>query len=512
MSNQKIKLKSLLLVLILSFFFFTIDLLTPLGVAGGIPYILVIFVSLQTNNVRFTCYVSILCIGLIGLGYLYSPAGAENWIVLMNRLLAVFAINITTYLGVQMKEKEVEIGKIANMPSENPHPVLRISYDIEMMYCNKAAKMFFSVEQSKDKKCRFPAQWKDLLEQVIKTGKNNFIDYRAQDRVFSLHFVPVPEMRYVNIYATDVTLLKSIENQLQAVADLPAENPNPILRISYAMEILYANQPATQLFQLKQHELNAMYLPAKWKKALKKSIATTGIEFVEQKFNRQTLQFSLVPIPAMKYINIYGSDITQLKISQREMKKLAETDELTGLFNRRIFNNTIESEIRRSLRFRQEISLLMIDVDFFKKYNDTYGHLAGDSALKKIAHLLQNHFNRPGDLVSRYGGEEFSVILPATGMKGAIQLAGNVITGMKKLNITHEKSQIANHVTVSIGVASFSPHRSVKSGSLESRQGKPEIEPASFVKKSDEALYEAKRKGRNCVFPQELFTPYAKTN
>jgi len=137
------------------------------------------------------------------------------------------------------------------------------------------------------------------------------------------------------------------------------------------------------------------------------------------------------------------------------------------------------------LREKMPLSLILCDVDFFKLYNDTYGHQAGDECLKKVAQAMQNTIKRPGDLVARYGGEEFAIILPNTPMSGAFHIAEEIRAKIVCLHLDHEKSKVCDRVTVSLGVATIIPE--------------PEFTPEMLIATADFALYRAKEQGRNCV-------------
>ncbi|MDH5718569.1 MAG: GGDEF domain-containing protein [Spirochaetia bacterium] len=169
------------------------------------------------------------------------------------------------------------------------------------------------------------------------------------------------------------------------------------------------------------------------------------------------------------------------------MKALSEIDPLTGIYNRRVFKNSFEHELNRAKRFNTILSLLIIDIDFFKKYNDTYGHHAGDLVLKNIASVLKKNCNRPGDLVARYGGEEFVVLLPITNEQAAIKVAEKLKKRISDLKIKHEKSKISKFVTISIGIASTNTMKHVN------------LNEDSIFKAADTALYKAKEKGRNGI-------------
>lgn len=178
-------------------------------------------------------------------------------------------------------------------------------------------------------------------------------------------------------------------------------------------------------------------------------------------------------------------DITRHKQLEDELLLLSSQDGLTGIPNRRIFDETIELEWKRARRKSSVISLIMIDIDFFKNYNDSLGHLAGDECLKKIALLIKNSLNRPGDLAARYGGEEFVILLPETSSEGAKIIAQKIRADIIGLKITHPDSRINEFVTISLGIASSVPDKNSK--------------PEKLISLADKALYKAKHRGRNRV-------------
>ena len=175
-------------------------------------------------------------------------------------------------------------------------------------------------------------------------------------------------------------------------------------------------------------------------------------------------------------------NITQRKLAEQRAEHLAMHDPLTGLGNRRYFNSFLEGEMRRSLRNQTSISLVLIDVDNFKDYNDTLGHLYGDECLVKVGKTLINASRRPGDLAARLGGDEFALILGGTDMAGAQSVAETILKHVRELNIVFAESR---YVTVSIGVASIIPYA--------------QSSPDYLLHEADKALYSAKLAGRNQV-------------
>jgi len=174
-----------------------------------------------------------------------------------------------------------------------------------------------------------------------------------------------------------------------------------------------------------------------------------------------------------------------LERANANLHRLANLDALTGIANRRQFDYTFDEEWRRAFREDQPLALLILDIDCFKSYNDTYGHQAGDACLKAIAQVLQAAVKRAGDLAARYGGEEFAVILPWTDGPGALTVAEQLRLAIEELRIPHEASPLGGQVTVSVGAATAFPR------ARGSRQ--------DLVASADRALYRAKSGGRNCV-------------
>ncbi|WP_109480556.1 diguanylate cyclase [Paraburkholderia sp. C35] len=179
----------------------------------------------------------------------------------------------------------------------------------------------------------------------------------------------------------------------------------------------------------------------------------------------------------------------QLLEANLELRKLTQSDGLTGLSNRRYLDEYLNAEWRRGMRAQTEVSMLMIDVDNFKPYNDTYGHVAGDEVLKTIAATVEGCLGRPGDLAARFGGEEFAVVLPGTSAGGTRLLAEKIRLEVAALRIPHAGSPAGQHVTISVGCATHVPA--------------PDAPMTSLIEAADLALYRAKRDGKNRVAATE---------
>lgn len=178
--------------------------------------------------------------------------------------------------------------------------------------------------------------------------------------------------------------------------------------------------------------------------------------------------------------------------ANQQLQRFAILDGLTGVANRRRFDEYLNLEWQRLAQDKLPLSLLLCDVDFFKNYNDTYGHLTGDDCLKKIAKAIQLSVNQPSNLLARYGGEEFAVIIPNTYNPEAINLAEDIRQKVHALKLPHRQSKIDNYVTLSIGVATVIPNL--------------QISPNTLIQVCDEALYTAKSKGRNRTVAQDLLS------
>ncbi len=172
----------------------------------------------------------------------------------------------------------------------------------------------------------------------------------------------------------------------------------------------------------------------------------------------------------------------ELKRARDRLAQLAITDGLTQIANRGHFDETLAREYARLARRGEKLALILIDIDSFKMFNDTYGHIAGDDSLRAVARVVDGAASRPADLAARYGGEEFACILPDTDLDGARRIAERIASGIADLAIEHAGSDVADHVTASIGVAAVTCT--------------PDRSPLNVVATADEQLYAAKSNGR----------------
>jgi diguanylate cyclase (GGDEF)-like protein len=169
--------------------------------------------------------------------------------------------------------------------------------------------------------------------------------------------------------------------------------------------------------------------------------------------------------------------------ANQELQRVAYSDSVTAIANRRRFDQHLRQEWQRLARDREPLSLILCDIDYFKRYNDHYGHQAGDFCLKEIAQAMDRIMKRASDLVARYGGEEFAIILPNVRLKGAIHIARLIQMEIRHLEIPHAQSSVSPNVTLSLGISSQIPNL--------------EYQPESLITAADRALYQAKAQGRN---------------
>ncbi|KZE80589.1 hypothetical protein AV654_11650 [Paenibacillus elgii] len=173
----------------------------------------------------------------------------------------------------------------------------------------------------------------------------------------------------------------------------------------------------------------------------------------------------------------------QLMKTNELLQKISSIDALTGLANRRFFDERFAKEWRHAMRFTTPLSVILLDIDYFKRYNDTYGHQDGDACLQYVAEAMRRAAKRPGDMIARYGGEEFVIVLPVTDSQGALYVAERMRSEVEGLRIPHRGSAVSSFVTASLGVATMIPARNVS--------------PRELIIRADKALYRAKQEGRN---------------
>ncbi len=243
-------------------------------------------------------------------------------------------------------------------------------------------------------------------------------------------------------------------------------------------------------------EIPVIFLTAKTEtEDIVRGFEAGGSDYVTKPFNTKELLSRVKTHIEFKHSReLLKKEIEKRKRIQQELEKantklrqLVNIDGLTNLANRRYFDVCLENEIKRSRRTNRYFSLILGDIDFFKLYNDHFGHLKGDECLKVVAGVIKNKSGRPGDLPARYGGEEFAIILPDTDIIGAKNVAESIRLGVQELKLPHPASPTADTVSISLGVASFPPADTAFTGK-------------DIIHRADKALYKAKSLGRNRIF------------
>lgn len=223
-----------------------------------------------------------------------------------------------------------------------------------------------------------------------------------------------------------------------------------------------------------------------------------AVDDVSTVFSLALLFYSSTVLALIKSINLvfkksvqlnfqYEQEIEKRKLVEKQLQDISRRDGLTGLFNRRYFDEVLEVEIGRAHRNHSPLCLVMLDIDYFKEYNDYYGHVAGDNCIMLVAEIIEQLANRKGDLCARYGGEEFAIILPNIDISGALAFANKIQQQVQNKRLPHQASKLTTlqSVTVSVGVTNLIPFKKVKAKDL--------------IRAADEALYTAKKEGRNRV-------------
>ena len=279
----------------------------------------------------------------------------------------------------------------------------------------------------------------------------------------------------------------AVNNGEQAISAFRNEQPDMVL--------LDAMLPDIDGFSVAR-QMRALEKPGAWTpiiflsgmtsdKDLEKGIAAGGDDYLYKPVSEAVLN---AKVRAMQRIIQMRTSLVvlarELDTANQELKRLSASDGLTGIANRRFFDEHLSREWRRARRGSGEIAILMCDVDHFKAYNDTYGHQAGDDCLRQVAHKIRDSMERAADLAARYGGEEFVVLLPDTPIAGAHIVAEKLRQTIHALNLPHTGSA-HQHVTLSIGIAAMA------AGDQNTQQ--------TLIEAADRALYRAKHAGRNLV-------------
>lgn len=290
-------------------------------------------------------------------------------------------------------------------------------------------------------------------------------------------------------------LISSILNaSLDGIAALEAVRDSKTGKIE-DFRCIVVNPVTATIFNSQPEDLTGKLLFKRFINKIKPELFYAFVEVVETgkileqdiQYNHKNVQkwFHFIAVKLGDGFSVTVRDITVRKKLELKLSKLATIDGLTGVYNRHCFDNTLSQEWQRCIRGNEFLSLILCDVDYFKPYNDIYGHQQGDKCLIKIAQTMDNVAKRSSDFLARYGGEEFAIILPNTPLEGAVNIAEKMRKEILDLKIPHQGSKIGKYVTLSLGVASVIP------------SSKSSIE--MLIKLADNVLYLAKDNGRNQV-------------
>jgi diguanylate cyclase (GGDEF)-like protein len=280
----------------------------------------------------------------------------------------------------------------------------------------------------------------------------------------------------------------SANNGEEALIRVRERQPDLIL-----LDVMMPRMDGFETCRHLKNNLTTQYIPVIMVTALNelddkiRGIEAGADDFISKPFNRLELLARVKSLLRVKTLH----DQLQVKIRQLEQMKeqlraLAVTDGLTGVYNYRYFRQYLAQEIRRAERHRLIVSLAMLDIDFFKRFNDAYGHLAGDEVLRIVARLMKGH-TRAIDVVARYGGEEFAIILPETNKASARIVAEKVRRLVENFPFPQKNGKEQAHLTVSVGVATYTDDAKTAD---------------ALIHAADQRLYRAKAEGRNCVVDQ----------
>ena len=419
---------------------------------------------------------------------------------------------------IERKQAEEKSRSLARFPDENPNPVLRATYEGKILYANAASELLLN-----DWHCQvggyLPPYWIELIGELINTGSRKTMDVRCQDTTYSIMIAPVPGVNYVNLYGRDITERKQMEERLVQLSRAVEQSPASIVITDLKGKIQYVNARFSQVTGYSLEEaigqnpriLKSNQTPIETYQDLWQALTTGGEwhgEFINRKKNGELyFEFAMIspiakPDGVITHYLAVKEDITERKRSEEELRltnqkletqmkeiqalqaslyELAIRDSLTGLYNRRFLNESLEKELARAARDNYPVSFVMIDIDKFKAINDTFGHNLGDLALQNLAGELNRH-TRKSDIACRYGGDECLIVLPNTSVESASQIAERLRESFESSKVRFEEIEIT--ATISLGVATFPLH------GLTSRE---------ILSAADQALYKAKLEGRNNV-------------
>ena len=399
---------------------------------------------------------------------------------------------------------------------QNPNPIFSVSREGYVLYANPACIRDLNGWDFETGK-PVPDDFKSLVESAFESALPQKQDISFADYLYDFEVVPFgkskeefalvhghapqksQEKRAKSIERLDTFLFSEKKNRLLVENALDG-----IITIDDKGAILTFNPAAEIIFGYSMHELVganisqlmpepdssqhdgylAKYLETGIKTIIGLSREVSGVKKDGTVFPLEINVSEMNWDGGKEFIGIVR-DISQRKLLEEKLQRLSILDGLTEIGNRRHFDETLDREWKRAMRDQIPLSLIMLDIDYFKLYNDSYGHQKGDTCLKQVAKALEDCVQRPADLVARYGGEEFVVILPETTVQGASKLAESIRLYIENLKLEHAKNSASPYVTVSLGVATLIPERGTHCEQL--------------ISNADRLLYHAKENGRNQV-------------
>ena len=388
-------------------------------------------------------------------------------------------------------------------------------YDLRGMKIAESAHGAANLPPSMDAELSMLLLSRDGAERLQATGGL----WRNADRTFYSTIVPIGGLRlrgYLEVVTDPTSNLSEIGNILRMpvmvqpadALEFPVErNDSKRKRVSHLLTTM-GRSPAFYLFGFIpledfDHDIrtNSLYLSGVHLAGIGSALflgyllllrfLVTPVKKMSKDIayaSQQSMEVSVNPRGVKEFAELaesFNRLMGEVQAQKETLRQLSMVDGLTALANRRAFDFALKREWQRAIRDHEPLSLLMIDIDFFKRYNDTYGHQQGDVCLARVAAVIGGAATRSSDLAARYGGEEFAVILPGTGIHGARIVGEKLAQAVRDLQLPHASSEAADHITLSIGVSGCNPRRPV--------------EESCIVQCADHALYKAKLAGRNRV-------------
>lgn len=449
-----------------------------------------------------------------------------------SEIMGVVAVSrdITQLKSAEEAYRESQ-ARITNILESITDAFMALNYDWTLAYVNSEAESMLGRSRSQIMGKLlwdvFPDMADSPMRECCRQAMEKQMPVSTEDYVphlkawYSVHIYP--SKVGLSIYLQDITVRKELE-QTAAESRLRLTSiietvPSGIIVVDQNGQIVVANRMAEEIYGMSKEEIiSHPYDSRIWKLsdfagnplpvedypvsiAIRTGLPVSNSEYIFRRPNGESAMISCNCSPLFDHegnvtsVLVSLSDITgriatqtELRAANDELRKLSSLDGLTGIFNRRYFNEQLRAEWNTHTLRKEPLSLIMLDIDYFKAYNDTYGHLGGDMCLKTVASTIRSSLKKQRYFVARYGGEEFGIVLPGASLDEAASLAESLRERIESKEISHANSKVSRYVTISLGVASFVP----KFGSEED----------ALVAAADKCLYEAKRT-RNRVVAHE---------